>query len=155
MTVSSAQGPERGLKVTAMLADYAAAADGKLTVVGGGWSMIGPDPCPFAIAMLIEVPWHLTNQAHVVRLELIDLDGNPVTPLGATEHEMIEVRFEIGRPPGLRSGSTLPFPVPLNHGPMALPAGSHYEWRWTVNGQAHEDWRLAFSTRPDAQSQAA
>lgn len=41
--------PERGIKVTAMLADYACAPDGKLTVVGGGWQFPGPDPCPFAI----------------------------------------------------------------------------------------------------------
>jgi hypothetical protein len=136
-----------------MLADYAAASNGKLTVVGGGWNITGPEACPFAIAMLIDVPWHMTNQEHIVRLELIDLDGSPVTPLGATQPETIEVRFEIGRPPGVRSGTTQPFPVPLNHGPMGLPTGSHYEWRWTVNGEAHEDWRLAFSTRPDAQSQ--
>ena len=75
--------PERGVKVTAMLADYAAAADGKLTAVGAGWNVIGPQPIPFAFAILVEVPWHLTNKQHTVRLELIDLDGNPVTPTGA------------------------------------------------------------------------
>jgi hypothetical protein len=147
--------PERGVKVTAMLADYAAAADGKLTAVGAGWNVTGPQPVPFAIALLVEVPWHLTNKQHTVRLELIDLDGNPVTPTGADEPQTIELQFEIGRPPGLRPGTMLPVPLPINHGPMSLPPGGHYEWRLTVNGEAHEDWRLAFSTRPDAQSEAA
>jgi len=151
----SALDPERGLKVTAMLADYAAAADGKLTVVGGGWNMTGPGPVPFAIAMIVDVPWHLTNKQHTITLELIDLDGSPVIAIDADEPEKIEMQFEIGRPPGLRPGTMFPFPVALNHGPMLLPPGGHYEWRLTVNGEAHEDWRLAFSTRPDAQSQVA
>ena len=38
------------MKVTMLLADYAAVADGKLTIVGGGWSVTGPVSPPFAIA---------------------------------------------------------------------------------------------------------
>ena len=147
--------PERGVKVTAMLADYATAADGKLIAVGAGWNVIGPQPVPFAFAMLVEVPWQLTNKQHTVRLELIDLDGNAVTPIGAEDPAAVEVQFEIGRPPGLRPGCMLPVPLPINHGPLPLPPGGHFEWRLTVNGEAREDWRLAFSTRPDARSQAA
>jgi hypothetical protein len=147
--------PQRGMKVTAMLADFAAAPDGKLTVVGAGWQFTGPQPSPFAIALLIEVPWHLTNKQHTVRLELIDLDGNPVTPLGDSEPKWIEMQFEVGRPAGVRQGAYMTVPVPLNHGPMPLPSGGHFEWRITVDGQAHDDWRLAFSTRPEAQSYAA
>ena len=44
------------MKVTVMLADYAQGADGKLTIVGGGWSVTGPMPVPFAIAVLFQVP---------------------------------------------------------------------------------------------------
>lgn len=143
--------PERGMKVTAMLADYAAASDGKLTVVGGGWNVIGPQPVPFAIAVLVEVPWHLTNKRHVVRIELIDFDGNPVVPIGAVEPERIDMHFEVGRPPGMPRAAMLPLPAALNHAPMPLPHGEHYEWRLTINGEAHEDWRLAFSTRPEPQ----
>lgn len=47
------ESPERGMKVTAMLADYAAATpDGKLTVVGAGWTINrASQPGPFAIAI--------------------------------------------------------------------------------------------------------
>ena len=55
----------------------------------------------------------------------------------------------------MRPGTAFPFPVPINSGPIPLEPGQHYEWRLLVNSQAHEDWRLAFSTRPDAQSMAA
>jgi hypothetical protein len=148
--------PHRGWKVTATLADYAVATpDGKLTTVGAGWQFTGPQPTPFAIAMLIGVPWHKANEQHKIRLELIDLDGNPVTPLGDDEPKWIEMQFEVGRPPGIRPGSHIQVPAAFNHGPMPLPSGSHFEWRITVDGEAHEDWQLAFSTRAEAQSQAA
>ena len=55
-----------------LLADFAQVSDGKLTVVGGGWSLTGPDPVPFGIAILIRVPWDQANQRHVMRLELLD-----------------------------------------------------------------------------------
>lgn len=145
---------DRGIRVTMMLADFASTAEGKLTVVGGGWNVTGPNPTPFAIAILFEVPWHETNEPQQFRLELIDHDGNAVVPLGAEEPVVIEGQFEVGRPPGVKAGSSFPFPLPINHPPLPLAPGGEYEWRLTVNGRARADWRLAFSTRPDAQPPA-
>ena len=70
------------MKVTMLLADYAQVADGKLTVVGGGWSLTGPEPSPFGIAILVHVPWDQANRRHTLRLELVDADGVPVTIAG-------------------------------------------------------------------------
>ena len=39
------------MKVTILLADAAQAAEGKLYVLGGGWSITGPDPSPMALAI--------------------------------------------------------------------------------------------------------
>jgi len=149
--------PERGMKVTMMLADAAQVADGKLYIMGGGWNVTGPMAVPFAIALMVEVPWHLTNRPHAFTMEVIDLDGNAVsvdTPNGQ-EPVRFEGNFEVGRPPGVRSGSLLPFMAAINSGPIPWPCGSHFEWRLTIDGQTHEDWRLAFGTRPEAQSNAA
>lgn len=151
------QYPERGMKVTLLLADYAHVADGKLYVMGGGWTFTGPQPVPFALAGIIEVPWHQANRKHTFRLELLDLDGQEIhvdTPEGE-QPLFFEGEFEVGRMPGLKEGVGIPFPFALNSGPVPLPPGGHYEWRLTMDGKQHEDWRLAFSTRPDAQSQAA
>ena len=49
------------MKATLMLADYATVSDGKLSIVGGGWSVTGPEPVPFGIALLIQVPWDQAN----------------------------------------------------------------------------------------------
>jgi hypothetical protein len=149
--------PERGMKVTMMLADSATVADGKLFVLGGGWAITGPMPVPFAVTGIIEVPWHLTNQDHKFRLELIDLDGNPIqidTPEGE-QPLFLEGGFRVAPSPEARKGAFIPFPFAFFLGPVPLPTGSHFEWRLSVNGQHHEDWRLAFSTRPDSQSKAA
>jgi hypothetical protein len=149
--------PERGIKATFMLADSAQASEGKLYVLGGGWNVIGAQTGPFAVAGIIEIPWGLTNQQHNLRFELIDLDGNPVTTTTPEGEQpcVIEAQFEVGRPPGVRRGAMFPMPVAIPHPPLELAPGGHYEWRFEINGTTHEDWRLAFSTRPEAQSMAA
>lgn len=145
------------MKVTMMLADAAQAAEGKLNVLGGGWSITGPQPCPSAIALLIEVPWDRCNAEHKFRLELVDSDGNPVfvpTPTGDAP-QVIEGGFEVGRPPGVKPGTPMSVPLAINMGPQPIPPGGRYEWRLTVDGEAREDWTLPFSTRPVAGQEVA
>ena len=135
-----------------LLADYAQAADGKLNIIGGGWSVTGPAPTAFAIAIDIKVPWDQTNRPHVMRLELVDADGQPVlvpTPDGE-QPVVVESTFEVGRPPGLKAGTPIDVPLALNFGAMPIPPGGRYEWRLTIDDESHEDWRLSFSTRPAA-----
>jgi hypothetical protein len=141
---------EPDVQVNLMLADYAQVADGKLNVIGGGWSVTGPDPGPFALVGLFDVPWHMTNQQHEFRFELIDLDGNEVivdTPEGERP-VYFEGSFEVGRPPGLRPGGSQRVPFALNGGVLPLDPGTHYEWRLSIDGRSQHDWRVAFVTRP-------
>jgi hypothetical protein len=141
------------MKVTMLLADYAIVADGKLVIVGGGWSVIGPQPVPFAIALKIEVPWDQANTKHKMRLELVDADGDPVlvpTDGGIEQQLAIEGEFETGRPPGLKPGTPLDVMLAVNVPPQPIAAGSRYEWRLSLDGHTDEDWHLGFTTRPDA-----
>jgi hypothetical protein len=142
------------VKATLLLADFAQVADGKLTVVGGGWSVTGPDPTPFAIAILVQVPWDQANVRHTLRLELLDADGNAVTmeTEDGNEEPIVffdDLVFEVGRPPGLKPGTPLDFPVAVNSGPLPLPSGERYEWRLSIDGRSDDDWRLPFTTRDD------
>jgi hypothetical protein len=66
------------VKVTILLADAAQAVNGKLYILGGGWSITGPEPTSMAIAIQIEVPWTDSNQRHTLRLALLNEDGRPV-----------------------------------------------------------------------------
>ena len=134
-----------------LLADYAVVADGKLTVVGGGWSQTGPEPASFGIALLIQVPWDQANTVHSFSVELLDSDGAPVVVESEEEEEQPVAfggEFEVGRPPGIKPGTPLDFPVAVNSTPMPLEPG-RYEWRLTIDGSAREDWTLPFTVRAD------
>jgi hypothetical protein len=76
------------VKVTMMLADAAQEVGGKLYVLGGGWSITGPEPVPMAIALKLEVPWDRTNLQHSLLLELLDEDGEPVLVPGQDGEEV-------------------------------------------------------------------
>jgi len=135
-----------------LLADYAVVSDGKLTIVGGGWSQTGPQPAAFGIGLLIQVPWDLANTPHAFTVELLDTDGGPVILDLAEEEDSQPVafggEFEVGRPPGLKPGTPLDFPVAMNSTPLPLEPG-RYEWRLTIDGQSREDWTLPFSVRAE------
>jgi len=138
------------MKATLLLADAAQAVDNKLYILGGGWSITGPDPSPFAIALKIEVPWDQTNMRHEWRLELLTADGQPVIPSGAEQPLIIGGQFEVGRPPGLSRGTPIDLALAINSGPMELPRGQRYTWKLTLDGTTHEDWGLSFSVRSSA-----
>jgi len=145
------------VKVTMMLADAAQAAEGKLYILGGGWSVTGPTPGPSASALFIPVPSDRTNVEHRFRFDLVASDGNPVeleTDAGAEEAVTFEGSFEVGRPPGVKPGTSIDVPLAINVGPLPLPPGGRYEWRLSINQESHEDWRLPFSTRSAPQAEA-
>ncbi len=136
------------MRVTMLLADSAQAVDGKLYILGGGWSMCGPGPTPMGLAIKIEVPWDRTNMQHSARIELLDADGEVVTPPGADEPVVIEAEFEVGRPPGLKPGTPIDLPLAVNVAPLPLEPGQRYQWQLSIDGETDEDWTVGFSTRP-------
>jgi uncharacterized protein DUF6941 len=138
------------MKVTMMLADSAQEVGGKLYILGGGWSITGPDPVPMAIALKLEVPWDRTNEHHKLLLELLDEDGEPVLiPGGEGEQVPLQVtgEFEAGRPPGIKPGTPIDSALAVNFGPLPLEAGRRYQWRLSIDGETDGDWTLGFSTR--------
>jgi hypothetical protein len=142
------------MKVTMLLADSAQAVGGKLYILGGGWSITRADPpSPSALAIKIEVPWDQANVRHTCRIELVDSDFVPVmvpSQTGELEPLALDPAFEVGRPPGVKPGTPLDFTFAINFGPLPLDPGTRYEWRLSINGQADDDWRVAFSTATDS-----
>ncbi len=137
------------MKATIMLADFAQVVQGKLYIMGGGWSLTGPNPSPSALAVKIEVPWTETNRDHSFKLELFDGDHHPVlvpTPEGEKPMQ-VGGNFQVGRPPGLLQGSSLDVPLAINLPPLPLAPGKRYVWQLTVNDNQENVWEVAFSTR--------
>jgi len=133
-----------------LLADSAQVADGKLYILGGGWSVTGPEPTPSAVAMKVGVDWHEFNASHHWELFLEDADGQLVsfeTPEGM---QTIEVRgdFSATAPQGVPVGTPVDVPVAVNFGPIPLTPGSRYTWRLVINGETLPGGTVSFATRP-------
>lgn len=108
-----------------LLCDAAEASGGKLYVLGGGWSHLQmPDvPTSMSLAVLIRVPWDAANHKHKLRVQLVDddaeqvlVDDNPVLSEGG---------FEVGRPPGLKAGTSLHATLTFRFNNLTLPAGGY------------------------------
>lgn len=137
------------MKVTLLLADSAQVVNNKLYILGGGWSVTGPQPSPIALAVKIEVPWDQTNRPHTLRLELVDQDGHPVsvkTPDG--ERPIVaESNFEVGRPPGIPVGTPIDISLAFNFQPLPIPPGGRFTWKLFIDEESDKDWEASFSTR--------
>src|ERR1035437_202613 len=113
------------MDVTMLLCDAAEAVNGKLYVLGGGWSHIQVPDVPFnaALAVLIAVPWTAANEKHKLRVQLIDEDGEPAV---VNDNPVLaEGDFEVGRPPGLKAGSAIHNPLSMRFTGLVLPAGGY------------------------------
>ncbi|HMC41905.1 MAG TPA: hypothetical protein VKI20_02765 [Acidimicrobiales bacterium] len=140
------------MKVTMMLCDSAQVAEGKLYILGGGWSVTGPDATPSAIAIKLDVDWHEADRPHHWELYLENADGQIVNVPTPEGEQPVEVRgdFQVGRPQGVPEGTPIDLPLAVNFGPIPLAVASRFTWRFTIDGVAEEDWRLGFTTRPAA-----
>lgn len=134
------------MKASLLLADAAQVVQGKLYILGGGWSITGPEPAPSAIAIKIDVPWDEANRRHRFQLNLLDADGKPV--IIGNQPVSITGEFEAGRPAGLLPGTPLDVTLAINIGPLPIQPGSRYVWRLSINDRSDEDWELAFTIRP-------
>jgi hypothetical protein len=140
------------LKVTMMLADAAHEANGKLYILGGGWSISAPRPHAYAIALVLHGPWDQANVRHSARLELMDSDGEPVHSFGQDAKPVVwNGGFETGRPPGLKPGASLDAAVALPIPPHPISPGGRYEWRLWIDGETRDEWRLPFSAAAEGQ----
>jgi len=117
-----------------LLCDHAQVANGKLYVLGGGWTTVAtPDsPIPVALAVVLMVDWTATNEKHQLLTKLIDDDGQPVELGGIPIQNGGE--FEVGRPPGTKAGSAITQPMVFKFEGLPLPAGG-YVFELTVDDE--------------------
>jgi hypothetical protein len=138
------------MKVTMILCDAAQVADGKLYVLGGGWSITGPEPAPSGIAMKLDVAWSEADMPHHWELFLMDQDGQPLTVETPVGRQPVEVRgeFQVGRSSAVPEGSPIDVALAVNFGPLPLQPGNRYTWRLAIDGESEENWAVSFTTRP-------
>lgn len=114
-----------------ILADAAQAVNGKLYVLGGGWSTLHPSTLPLThqigVAVGFRIPWQETNQVHHLEIAMVTADGNPLVP-------PLHGELEMGRPPGLRPGSDQTVVMAVNANPKFEQPG-RYEIQVRVQDQ--------------------
>ena len=134
------------MKATLLLADSAQAVNGKLYILGGGWSITDATNINMSVAIKIEVPWTGANTPHRFQLALVSEDGQPVE----VNNQICEIQgdFEVGRPVGLRPGTPLDVTLAVNIAQLTLSPGNRYVWRCSIDGETDLTWEVGFSTRP-------
>jgi len=135
----------RSIGVTMLLADSAQVADGKLYILGGGLSIIGPRPQPVAIALRLLMPWDRANVPHEWLIELLDEDGQPV--MAGERPIQVRGRVEAGRPAGARPGTPLGVALAINMAALKLEGGKRYSFQLSIQGESRPEWQASFSVR--------
>jgi len=117
---------------TIILCDAAEEINGKLYILGGGWThLLKPNqPTNVALAMMIRVPLDDAGKQHKIDVSLLREDGEPFR-LGENPVRL-EGAFEVGAPPGMKPERELIAPVALQF-LLALPPGD-YVWQLRIDG---------------------
>jgi hypothetical protein len=116
-----------------ILADSAEALGGKLYMLGGAWDRINvrtgfPFDHHMTVSVSVLVPWHRTNEKHVLSLQLTDEDGAAMMP-------KIDAEFEVGRPSGAVHGQSLRSLVVFNIAGLKLPRPGTYSIAGLIDGE--------------------
>jgi uncharacterized protein DUF6941 len=143
------------MRVTMLLADAAQVANGKLFILGGGWTICGPEPTLMAIAIKLEVGPDEAGQSHDWSITLVDEGGEQVL-LDAPDGQRLPVevggKFEAIPSPDVPPEVPFDLPMAISVGPLPLPPGRGFAWQFAMDGQTRDEWQVGFRTRPVTRS---
>lgn len=125
------------MKALLILADAVNESDGKLNLLGAGWTQASTRLANVGIAVWFSLGPAELDVEHEWQLELVDAEGSTVslaTPSGQVEAIGVTGQLTVGAPEDYDGQSTLDIPVAVNVGPLELPAPGRYAWRLTVDG---------------------
>ncbi len=129
-----------------LLCDYAEAVNGKLYIMGGGWTICPPGPRLMAVAVRVSVPWDQTNVRHRLDLFLQDAGGSPVK-LGDPPQPVVKTGdFEVGRPAGVPAGTEMEFTAVFGFVSLPVEPDTGYRWQLEIDGKP--SGHASFRTTP-------
>lgn len=122
------------MEATMLLCDYAEQVNGKLYIMGGGWSLAAAGrPISIALAIRLAIPWDRTNMPHEVRISLVTEDGQPFEDNEGNPLVM-DGKVEVGRPAGLVPGTPIDAPLAIRVPQIVLPPGG-YRWELRISDE--------------------
>ena len=117
-----------------ILCDWAEVINGKLYMMGAGWSRIRADnPVNVSLAIMWKIPWSKANEPQDIEVALLTEDGKRVARPDGKE-VALKGQIEAGRPPGMKFGSPLDAPLAVTIGSLQLEPG-RYRFELSVNGE--------------------
>lgn len=121
-----------------LLCDYAEEVNGKLYIMGGGWSRIFTPGIPsnMALAIKLSVPWNEANRPHNIAVRLVDENRESVRDQEGNDIGLAG-KVEMGRPPGLKPGSNLDMALALRFDGLILESGT-YVWEFLIGDDVLE-----------------
>jgi hypothetical protein len=121
------------MDATIILCDAAEVSNGKLYVLGGGWThLLKPNQLTnVALAIIVRVPMDEAGRQHKLEVSLLKDDGEPVR-LG-DDPVRVEGAFEVARTAGVKAERELIAPVAVQFGLMLSPGD--YVWELQINGE--------------------
>lgn len=124
-----------------MLADYAQANGGKLTMVGGGWNT-QQGAAAFAVCGFALVPPSLQGEQFNLRVALVDRDGQGVVLPGGAAPLALDTVAQT-EPADEDNPQMRAIALVFNFSPIAMPDGQ-YVWSFAINGVSNSRWNLPF-----------
>ncbi len=117
-----------------VLCDWAEVINGKLYMMGAGWSRIKANmPVPLlSVAVMWKIPWALANEPQSIDVVLLTEDSQPVKGPDGNDFRL-QGNVEVGRPPGLKFGSPLDAPLTFSIAGLTLSPG-RYRFELRING---------------------
>lgn len=143
------------MNITLIVGEYARVADGKLDVIGAGWTITGPGPVTMGIGILAEVPWSEMGTPHSIELLLVDEKGVAVPGPGGDPLFKVDATLVAEKPPGVLLGAPNISCMGLNAVGVPIPPGRRYRLIATVDGSPHLGAEWSFNTRPAQPQQLA
>jgi hypothetical protein len=136
------------VRVSMLLAEAVQVADGKLNILGAGWSQMNAGPSQIAVAVLIEFTAAEANGAHHFELFLTDGDHQPIVTDSPDGSMPVEVRgdADVALPEEYDIRVPVPWPIAINVPGMVLEPGCAYQWNLVVDGHTDPSWTLPFRT---------
>jgi hypothetical protein len=149
------------VQIDAILCNHAEAVNNLLYIAGGGIEIVFVQPgasppyvCNLGIGIMVTVPWNETNKQHMVEVELISEDGQPVqVPVGPDAAQPLHARlaFNIGRPPGITVGDDQHVSLAANLPGLPMPSLGKYEFIIKVDGDGARRLPCRVMPAPGAQ----
>lgn len=131
-----------------VLADAAAAAEGKHYIHGAGWDTIFSGAFPvqhplLSVAARLRIPWTATNQPHKLGLDVIDADGSSILP---DPPGPIAGEINMGRPAHLSPGDDQVACLVFNLQGLQFESTGTFSVTFTIDGS--EEARSTFKVAP-------